>query len=332
MKRFAVVTLLAASASWSAAQPAADPIQRQVAITIDDLPANCTCSADGWRSLTADLLEALQAHEVRAVGFVNEVKLYPKAWRRGEPQSPEGLTPEPARIALLEAWLDAGMELGNHSFSHPDLHETTLADYQSEVLSGEIVTRKLLAQRDLKPRYFRHPYLRTGRSLETKRAFETFLAAQEYEIAPVTIDNAEWIYARAYDVALDKEGGAGRAEAARVAQDYVDYMLQQTAYFESQSHKLLGRNLPHVLLLHANRLNAEALDPLLTALAERGYEFVSLETALEDPAYSRLDEYTGAAGISWIQRWAWAEGHRGEWFHGEPAVTPWIHELSGLGR
>ncbi|NUO83097.1 polysaccharide deacetylase, partial [candidate division KSB1 bacterium] len=53
-------------------------------------------------------------------------------------------------------------------------------------------------------------------------------------------------------------------------------------------------------------------------MAKRGYAFVSLEEALRDEAYRTEDTYTGPAGISWLQRWAMAQGKTGEFFKGEP--------------
>ena len=294
--------------------------KRQVAITIDDLPAVCTCKSGAWSALTDGILRALGERQAPAIGFVNEGKLYPQ--RGAQPAE----APDPARVELLQRWLNAGLELGNHTFSHPNLHQTPLTDFQADVLRGEEVTGRLDDEHE-GVRYFRHPYLRTGTELGTKRKLETFLEEHGYEIAPVTIDNAEWIYARAFDIALDTD----RPElASRVSDAYLDYMIRQTAFFEDQSRKLLGRELRQVLLIHANRLNAAVLGDLLDRLSERGYAFISLSEALKDPAYERLDEYTGAAGISWIQRWAWAEGHRGSWFAGEIEVDEWVQELSGL--
>lgn len=310
----AVLALFTGISALDAQSPSA---ARQVAVTIDDLPAVCTCKSEAWSELTDGLLEALRETHVPAIGFVNEGKLYPGR-EDGEP-------PDPERVGLLQRWLDAGLELGNHSFSHPDLHSTPPARFEANVLRGEEVTRQLDPERSV--RYFRHPYLHTGRTLQIKRDLEAFLVEHGYRVAPVTIDNAEWIYARAFDVALDTER---RELADKVSGAYLDYMLRQTAYFEEQSRKLLGRELRQILLLHANRLNAAVLGDLLDRLAKRGYAFISLAQALEDVAYRRLDEYTGTAGMSWIQRWAWAEGHRGDWFSGEPEVEDWVRELSGL--
>ncbi|HUJ83941.1 MAG TPA: hypothetical protein VLW83_18810 [Candidatus Acidoferrales bacterium] len=46
----------------------------------------------------------------------------------------------------------------------------------------------------------------------------------------------------------------------------------------------LARDIPHVLVLHVNALNAIALAPLLAALT-REWRFVSLRDALTDPVY-----------------------------------------------
>jgi len=54
-------------------------------------------------------------------------------------------------------------------------------------VQGESVTRLLLDEHKMKLRYFRHPYLDTGRDLETRRHAEAFLIGRGYRIAPVTL-------------------------------------------------------------------------------------------------------------------------------------------------
>lgn len=124
-------------------------------------------------------------------------------------------------IALLEQWLDAGHDLGNHTFSHPMFYNTSLADYRDNVLRGEIVTKQLLAKHNKQMKYFRHPYLNTGPDLETKDAFEQFLENQGYSIAPVTIYNDEYIYALVYDKA---EAAEEDKLEVKIGKDYVRYM------------------------------------------------------------------------------------------------------------
>ncbi len=134
----------------------------RIAITVDDLP---TASVLGNEIETAEriarqLVATLARHRVPAIGFVNERKLQTSG------------AVDPRRLALLERWLDVGLDLGNHTYSHPDLHRTPLDTFTTEVLLGERETRRLLAARGRKPEYFRHPFLHTGRSLEMKRSLE----------------------------------------------------------------------------------------------------------------------------------------------------------------
>ena len=48
-------------------------------------------------------------------------------------------------------------------------------------------------------RYFRHPFLHVGQDTSSSAArFEKFLAARGYTVAPVTMDNDDFVYAAAY--------------------------------------------------------------------------------------------------------------------------------------
>jgi peptidoglycan/xylan/chitin deacetylase (PgdA/CDA1 family) len=300
----AVVLILSSMASPASAR------QRTVAITIDDLPANST-RADivVHRSITERLLATLVQENIPAIGFVIEGHL-----------EADGRT-DSARVDLLRQWLDAGMDLGNHSFSHRSLNQVALESYEADVLRGERTIRRLLMARGKSLTWYRHPMLHTGRSMAVKADFARFLEAHDYRIAPVTIDNQEWIFARAYDVALDR---CDRDLAGRIAAAYLPYMDSIVGYYERQSIALLGREPAQILLLHANRLNAEYLDDLIGIMRRRGYRFVSLEDAMRDPAYARPDTYTGPAGITWLHRWALAEGWTGSDFAGEPDVPAFV--------
>jgi len=288
--------------------------RRQVAVTFDDLPVVTRSKApDRWKAITRDLLEAVARHEVPAIGFVNEGKL-----------RHDGAI-DPERVALLRRWVEAGLELGNHTRSHLDLHRVSLADYEEDFLLGQTTTRDLLAGAGKRPRYFRHPYLHTGRDESTRRALAAFLAEHGYRVAPVTIDNYDYVFASAYDRADLAGDEAGRE---KIAGAYLDYMRRVVAYYESQSRALFDREIPQILLLHASALNAATFDRLAGFFEERGYAFVSLDTALDDEAYASPDEYYGPAGITWIHRWALTQGRKGAFFDGEPEVPGWIEEAA----
>jgi peptidoglycan/xylan/chitin deacetylase (PgdA/CDA1 family) len=288
---------------------------RVMAITIDDLPVgppgrHALSQEEG---ITERLLRTLGERRVPAIGFVNENKLEADGEVRAE------------RVALLERWLEAGMALGNHGHSHLSLHRVAPEAWMHDVLKGERVLRHLLEGRGKEPTWFRHPFLHAGRSPEVQAETKRFLEAHGYRIAPVTIDNSEWIYA---DVYADAFNRGDEALMQRIGEDYVRYMLSVVEFYEGQSRQIVGEELPQTLLIHANALNADWLDELLDALSDRGYGWVDLETATAHPAYERpIDGYTGPAGITWLHRWAiTADMDRGI-FRGEPTVPDWIEAL-----
>jgi hypothetical protein len=62
------------------------------------------------------------------------------------------------------------------------------------------------------------------------------------------------------------------------------------ASFEAASVALAGSEFPQVLLLHADWLNSDLMPELLAMFRRRGYEFVTLDSALADDAYRLADE------------------------------------------
>jgi peptidoglycan-N-acetylglucosamine deacetylase len=298
--------VFAAQASAQGAQA-----KRQVAVTFDDLPAPYG-ELEEMRRITSALLASLKRNGVPVTAFVNERKLY----RRGEADE---------RINLLRAWLDAGAELGNHTYSHIDLHNAPLPEYEDDVVRGETVTRILLEERGMKLRYFRHPFLFTGATPEYKEGLAKFLAARGYTVAPVTLDNADYVFADAYSKAK-KRGDAETAK--RVADAYVPYMESVFDFFEKLSAETFGREVRQVLLLHANEINADRFDDLAAMMRRRGYAFVTLEEALKDPAYSGPDALY-KNGVSWIHRWRAAKGLQQKW---EPDAPKFVGDLYRAGR
>jgi len=313
--------LLALFALMSACADAAEPPLR-IAVTIDDLPWQriAATPAEALPARHAALIAQLRGAGVPVVGFINEDKLEVDGQVR------------PERVALLRDWLDAGAELGNHTYGHVDLHRVGVDAYGEAILKGERVLRPLLAERGQTPQWFRHPYLRAGRTPEDKIAVRDFLAAHGYRIAPVTVDNGEWVWAFAYERVLDGQPNTPERAATleRLRLGYVPYMLNKLDYYERQSQALLGYRLPQILLLHANALNAETYAELIAAIGRRGYRFITLDEAMRDPAYAREDGYRGQYGPSWLHRWAMAEGKPKDFYAGEPVVPKWVLELAGV--
>lgn len=271
-------------------------VRREVAVTIDDLPAPFASlparDVGTLRANTAKLLKSITENHVPVIGFVNEDKIV------GQVDSAE-------RAAVLQMWLDAHLELGNHTFSHPSLNRIPLEEYEQNVVRGETLLKSLLKARHRSLKYFRHPFLHVGLNLETRRAFEKFLAARGYTIAPVTIDNDDYMFALVYAKAKER----GDTEMMqRVADAYIPYMETMFDFYERLSVSVVGREIKQVLLIHANALNADHFDELVAMMRRRGYSFITLAQALHDKAYGLPDNYTGAYGISWLHHWALTRG------------------------
>lgn len=289
---------------------------RAVAVTFDDLPAVLSTRSDNafLKEITDKLLAAIAANNVPAIGFVNESKLYPDKRL------------DPARVSLLQQWLDHGLELGNHTFSHSDLHEVSVRSYKADVKRGERITRSLLKPRGLTLRYFRHPYLRTGRDLKTRRKIEKFLARRGYSVAPATIDSHDWMFAAAYAKALERSGRI----AEQIAVAYCSHFKEQLEYVEKQSRELFGYEIKQVVLFHANSLNADHFETLARTLKELRYCFISLAEALSDQAYACRDYYTGPDGLTWLHRWVPSDEKRRELIANEPSVPEFVLAAAGL--
>jgi peptidoglycan/xylan/chitin deacetylase (PgdA/CDA1 family) len=326
-----ITVILAALATWPARAIAGDGpdavsttpapttsvVDRRIAITFDDVPWVMLRNEPpaNLAAKHARLIASLKQAHVPAIGFVNEGLLY------------SGDTLRPERVHMLEDWLDAGFELGNHTRWHSDLNAVGARRFKRDILEGERILRPMLARRGLKPQWFRYPLLRTGTTIEDKTDVEAFLGKHGYRIAPVTINSSEWVFALAYRHAL--AANESNDTLQRLRDDYITYMQAKLIYYEQRSIDLLGYEVPQVLLLHANELNADTCTDLIAAFRTRGYRFVTLAEATNDAAYRRIDTYTGTLGTSWIHRWAKTEGRPDAFYFGEPRTPKWIIDLAG---
>jgi len=300
---------LALLLALAVALPARAQTQRTIAVTIDDLPyatAGQGCTPKEAQRFTRDFLNMLKGERVPAVGFA-----IPGRGCGGQAADPK----------LLDAWLDAGFELGSHTNTHPDINVVGAQAYVGDIDAAAEVLRPMLERRGLRLRWFRHPYLRTGAEHAIRDGLILFLAARGYEVAPVTFDNSEWVYAAAYARAL-KKGDA--AEAKRIGEDYVRHMEEIAAFFEERSVAILGTEPPQILLIHANQLNRDWFPAVKAMLKRRGYCFETLDRAMADPAYRHADTYVGRWGMSWILRWGVTDGVK---LVREPDPPQWVMEL-----
>jgi peptidoglycan/xylan/chitin deacetylase (PgdA/CDA1 family) len=286
---------------------------RTMAVTIDDLPY--VNIGEGVyltraRAATAKMLNTLKKYKAPATGFVNERALDDSRERQ-------------ARIGLLRQWVDRGMMLGNHTYSHPDFNNLTIEQFQDEIAKGEVVTRQLLRSREPYQLYFRHPMTHTGDTREKKEAIQKFLETRGYKVTPHTIENSDWIFNVGYALALQK---GDQELAKRLREAYLDLTVAATEFAEKVSPEIFGREIPQILLIHVNDINADCLDEMLQRFAKRGYTFVTLDKVMADPAYQTKDDYVSKYGPTWLFRWSKSKGLDVD-FANDPDPPKWVMDL-----
>ncbi|MEJ2482927.1 MAG: polysaccharide deacetylase family protein [Gemmatimonadota bacterium] len=251
-----------------------------LAITFDDLPWTGGTSGIGRAAAlerTDRLIGQLESRGVPAVGLVTCENLLSDG-------------------AAIRRWRQAGFELGNHSFSHRDLNRTDPAVWLSDV--RECDDRLHALTRD-SIRWFRYPLLHEGATTGVRDSVARALARMGYRNAHVTIDNSEWVLARAYDLAVRR---ADSLRTAEIANAYVDHLVDAGRHFRSVARNRFGRETGQVLLLHANRLAADHVGTVIDALVADGFVIRSLPEVMTDPIFLEPDGYAGPRGLSWLYR------------------------------
>lgn len=289
--------------------------KNQICLTFDDLTfvTQSFINIDFQKVATTKLLNSLNKQNIQAIGFVNELKLY------------DGSRLDSQKVNLLKLWIQSGMELGNHTFSHMDYNAGSCSEFFNDIIKGEKITRLLLNSYGKTLKYFRHPYLHEGESKEKADSLLNFLKTNGYEEAPITTDNSDYIFDRAYDSAIVKKDSALMKQ---IGKEYLDFTERKLKYFETESEQLFGRNIKQIALFHANTLNADYIEEIIKIYIKNNYEFIPLKEALLDEAYSTEITTFGKYGVSRLDRWALSKGKKGSFFKNEPVTPEYIMKLA----
>ncbi len=273
----AAITLTFSSVLAAQAPVPADD-RRPLLVTVDDLPLHASLHPDPAERerITAGMLTALARHGVRAVGLVT--------W---------GNVASAGDERLLEQWLAAGHELGNHSFRHLDLTRTEVAPYLADVEAARAKLAALLDRHGRTLRFFRYPYLREGDTVAKLEAVRAGLAASGQRDLPVTVDNQDWSFERPFVEAV-RAGDA--AAATRVGEAYHEAMHVSVRHHEEVGDELAGRRSPQILLLHAGAIGAAEWDRLFTWLETQGHRFAAVDEVLADPLFALPHAFVSPRG------------------------------------
>lgn len=253
------------------------PLKRHpvVALTFDDLPASGGLSPDETRlGILTRLAEELKANHLRGTyGFVTGNDL------PGDSDSQEA----------LRSWVRLGMNIGNHTWSHPSLTTSTPADFEHEIALNEPILRAYAGKRDW--HWFRYPYLEEGETPGKRDAVRDWLHAHGYRIAEVTLTFEDDDWSDPYDRCRARHDVA---DIAWLKQSYLENAAEFIRLGREEEQIAFGHEIPSVLVLHATAMTTLMLPSLLDQLRAEGFRFTSLERVERNPAYA-LDPGVGIA-------------------------------------
>jgi peptidoglycan/xylan/chitin deacetylase (PgdA/CDA1 family) len=256
----AAALLLSSCATLPPAQP---PLE--IAITVDDLPVHQPFPPGVTANQVNDqMIAALRAANVPAIGFVNGV---------GTEQFPESMQ-------ALKDWRAAGFPLGNHTWTHPHLSEMTIEQFEAEVAKGEPLLTELNGNEDW--RWFRYPFLDEGKDAAQRVAARQVLAKHGYRIADVKMSFSDWAFTGAWarcSAAHDQNA------LQRLEQLYMESAKANLAVARETAHKLYGRDIPYVLLMHVSAMSAHMMPRVVDLYRKSGFRLVTIAEAERDPVY-----------------------------------------------
>jgi peptidoglycan/xylan/chitin deacetylase (PgdA/CDA1 family) len=237
----------------------------ELAITIDDLPVHAPYPPGVTPdAVSRQMISALKAGGVPVTGFVNAV----------------GMQGQPGTAGVLERWHAAGAVLGNHGWAHRSLSEMSVAEFEQELVKDEPALVRHGAGTDW--HWFRYPFLDEGKDDAQRTAARKVLARHGYRVAAVTAGWSDWAWTPAYARCTARHDAAGTAELERL---YLAAVRQSIVDDRDTAHKLYGRDIPYVLLMHVSAMSARMMPQVLRIYRDAGFQFVSLADAERDPAY-----------------------------------------------
>lgn len=277
--------------------------QTNVAITIDDVPNTRQFKTDNFQS---QLLDKLDSFNIPVAVFINEGLLY----------KTDSIT---RNFELLVNWAKKDfVTLGNHTFSHPRYSDVGFEPFKADVEKGEFISRQLAGKYNKPLQYFRFPFNDLGKDSVQQILIHSFLREKKYISTPFTVESSDWMFNYIYEYYLSH---SEPEKAKEIGELYVSKTIDYFHFFDSLSTEKYGRKVNQIFLCHDNALNSKFLGEIVRKLKEENYNFISLETALQDTVYLQENQYYQKWGVSWFYRWMPVQQERTRWMRLEPDLS-----------
>jgi peptidoglycan/xylan/chitin deacetylase (PgdA/CDA1 family) len=248
--RYIILFLLAINIAFS---------QNHMVITIDDLPY--TYSGKLAKSVRDSILikitDTLSAKSAIATGFVI------------------GKNIDTNSINLITYFTSKGNTIANHTFSHYSANKVDADLFCNDIAKCS----EIISNMDNYDPFFRYPMLHTGNTEVKRDSITNYLSAEKLIIAPVTLDNDEYLYNKYY---VDSIASGNFAAADSIADEYLRYMSALCKKAIADSNPSSNYPNTQILLLHANLINSKYLGQLLDILKADSWQFISLEEAAKN--------------------------------------------------
>ena len=205
----------------------------------------------------------------------------------------KGIKEAPETAEFLEIWRAAGHPLGNHTFSHMDLHTNSVEAFEQDTLANEKMLQASMGSSDW--HWFRYPYLREGETADKRHAVAAFLKDHGYRAAEVTLSFDDYAYNDPYARCLAAKDSAG---VEWLKESYASRAAAELSRGREEARRLYGHDIGHVMLLHVGAFQMVMLPKLMELLRDGGFDLVTLPEAQADPAYSAAESDVPTKGGS----------------------------------
>ncbi len=314
--------------------------QKQVAITIDDLPfanMNQFITDELKKKMFMRFLDEVKKYDVKVAGFLI-----------GSHYSPDW-------DKYLIRWIKDGHTLGNHTYSHLNSNEVTGDEYVRDIGRCDSVLKIIFdkARKELNipfskndiaaegtksPDKLIYPALNPADSNNIKKIlnapesdFEKVLKSKynlNYKYFRFPYLNRGNTAAKKYIISsyLERHGykiapvtitsndwrfnprfevaylNKNEEEMKSIQDEYLKRIIRETYNSENYAIQTFHREVKQILLFHLNMLNAMTVGKIIKWYQDNGWEIVDLDTALQDEVYDYEDTYNGEYGIPWLFR------------------------------